>query len=294
MEHERSESHGSTEDIGYQVELEVITFADKKVVGSVIMESESEKEDNGNGWHNTEENEKSFAARGRGIITANTELVESTIIESKRDNNNGLPDTMDNEVEEDFETRTGCDVIANMELVDSVMIESESDDNESHDLDLRLDTTISERTSKEGPHQPILKSYDRKMYQNKSRDFNPQYFKKYPWTSFNPSSKCIECYACQTYSDDSSFKYSNWKKSEKVKKHNQSKSHAFAMTKWLSHKINQKRNTSILIQIDSSNQLTIKQNRDYLQVIIETLAFTTQQNIARRKVDENRQDLWKP
>ena len=44
----------------------------------------------------------------------------------------------------------------------------------------------------EGPHQPLLKSYDRKIYQNESRDFNPQLFKKYPWASFHTSLKCIK------------------------------------------------------------------------------------------------------
>ena len=117
IEDERSESHETTEDVGDQVELDVITSADKEEVGNVIMESKSEVDDNGDGWHNTEENEKSFAARGKGIITANTKLEESTIIESERDNNNGLHNTMDDEVEEGFETRSRCAVIANIELV---------------------------------------------------------------------------------------------------------------------------------------------------------------------------------
>ena len=99
------------------MELDVITSADKEEVGNVIMESKSEVDDNVDGWHNTEENGKSFAARGKGIITANTKLEESTIIESERDNNNGLQNTMDNEVEEGFETRSRCAVIANIELV---------------------------------------------------------------------------------------------------------------------------------------------------------------------------------
>ena len=43
----------------------------------------------------------------------------------------------------------------------------------------------STEMQKEEPHQPLLRSYDRKMYQKESRDFNSQLFKKYPWTSFN-------------------------------------------------------------------------------------------------------------
>ena len=50
---------------------------------------------------------------------------------------------------------------------------------------LSNDADTSTEMQKEGSHQPLLRSYDRKMYQNESRNFNSQLFKKYPWTSFN-------------------------------------------------------------------------------------------------------------
>ena len=147
------------------MELEVIVSADKEVVGNGM--SESEMDDNGDGWRNTnpntntEENENSFGARSKGVITANTDLVESTRSGPQRDNNNGLHNTMNDDVEEGFETRSQCAVYANIDLVESVAIELESDDNESHDLDPCL------KVSTKGPHQPILKSYKRKMYETK-------------------------------------------------------------------------------------------------------------------------------
>ena len=152
---------------------------------------------------------------------------------------------------------------------------------------LSNDADTSTEMQKEGPHQPLLRSYDQKMYQNESRDFNPQLFKKYPWTSFNITSKCIECYACQKYSANTSFQYCNWKKPERLQKHAKSKIHTLSMTKWLSHQISQRRNNSILMQLNNSHQITVKKNRDYLRVVIETLVFTAQQNIAQRGVDEN-------
>ena len=81
------------------------------------------------------------------------------------------------------------------------------------------------------------------------------------------------------------------KKPDRLKKHNISKIHALSMTKWLSHQIIQKKNNSILMQLINSHQTTVKKNRDYLRVVIETLVFTAQQNIAQRGVDENRHKL---
>ena len=63
------------------------------------------------------------------------------------------------------------------------------------------------------------------------------------------------------------------------------------MVKWISWKIDNKSNKSILLQLDNAHEILIKQNREYLEVIIETLIFTALQNIAQRGVDENRQNL---
>ena len=63
------------------------------------------------------------------------------------------------------------------------------------------------------------------------------------------------------------------------------------MVKWISWKIDNKNNKSILLQLDDAHKILIKQNQEYLKVIIETLIFTAQQNITQRGVDENRQNL---
>ena len=238
-------------------------------------------------------------------LFSDPELVKSVLIESEN-NDNRTQETMEDDTKDNLEessasrSQGSVTVTADIELVESVLNESQNDDDDDGSQvdglpsEREEQTMHSEITSRKEPHQPILKSYDQKMYQNKNRDFNPQYFKKYPWTSFNPSSKCIECFACQTYLGDSSFQYSNWKKPEKLKKHNQSKGHSLSMAKWLSYQINQRRNTSISMQLNSAHQLTVKQNRDYLRIIIETLVFTAQQNIAQRGVDENRHNLPQP
>ena len=56
--------------------------------------------------------------------------------------------------------------------------------------DLRKDSTDSHQlltTSLNAPKQPILKEYNRKTFgtETSSRDFNPQWYKTYPWISFD-------------------------------------------------------------------------------------------------------------
>ena len=63
------------------------------------------------------------------------------------------------------------------------------------------------------------------------------------------------------------------------------------MAKWIDSRANKKRNTSILSKLQESHKHCVKENREYLKVIIECLMFTAQQNIAQRGHDEQRDDL---
>ena len=63
------------------------------------------------------------------------------------------------------------------------------------------------------------------------------------------------------------------------------------MAKWIDSRANKKRNTSILSKLQESHKHDVKENREYLKVIIECLMFTAQQNIAQRGHDEQRDDL---
>ena len=53
----------------------------------------------------------------------------------------------------------------------------------------------------EGPQQPILKCYDpKKLAVNLfSTDFNPAWYKRYPWLSYNCETNTACCYPCQKY-----------------------------------------------------------------------------------------------
>ena len=64
------------------------------------------------------------------------------------------------------------------------------------------------------------------------------------------------------------------------------------MTKWALSKVNDKKNTSVLKQLDSAHKQLVLSNRKYLQVIIECLMFTAQQNVAIRGHEEDRKNIW--
>ena len=162
-----------------------------------------------------------------------------------------------------------------------------------------LDTNVYSGTCQkssdidEGPQQPILKCYDPKKFGSESfsRDFNPAWYKRYPWLSYNCETKTACCYPCQKYLNAHDFTFDNWKKIERLTKHHKSENHQTAMAKWIDSRANKKKNTSILSKLQESHKQYVKENRDYFKVIIECLMFTAQQNIAQRDHDEQRDSL---
>ena len=161
-----------------------------------------------------------------------------------------------------------------------------------------LDTNVYSGTCQkssdidEGPQQPILKCYDPKKFGSESfsRDFSPAWY-KHPWLSYNCETKTACCYPCQKYLNAHDFTFDNWKKIERLTKHHKSENHQTAMVKWIDSRANKKKNTSTLSKLQESHKQYVKENRDYFKVIIECLMFTTQQNIAQRGHDEQRDSL---
>ncbi len=90
-----------------------------------------------------------------------------------------------------------------------------------------------------------------------------------------------------------SFSFDNWKKPERLAKHHKSEKHQTAMEMWMSSRANKKHNCSVLSQLHEDHQQSVKENRDYLKVIIESLMYTAQQNVAQRGHEEERVNLDK-
>ena len=161
------------------------------------------------------------------------------------------------------------------------------------DINLCSSTCQTSSDKDESPQQPILKHYNPKKFGSESfsRDFNPAWYKRYPWLSYDFETKKACCYPCQKYLNAHDFTFDNWKKPERLTKHHKSDNHQTAMAKWIDSRANKKRNTSILSKLQESHKHDVQENREYLKVIIECLMFTAQQNIAQRGHDEQRDDL---
>ena len=79
----------------------------------------------------------------------------------------------------------------------SVIMDNGAPDKSDGAHNSSLDTNVYSATCQksgdieEGPQQPILKCYDPKKFcgESFSRDFNPAWYKRYPWLSYNYEKK---------------------------------------------------------------------------------------------------------
>ena len=144
------------------------------------------------------------------------------------------------------------------------------------------------------PKQPILDEYPARKFGNETfvRRFQSEWYKKYPWISYEVANDACVCFACVEFGKDTSFVFMNWKKSEKLTKHGKSENHVRSMTRWLQFKAMQRNQTSVLQQLNSAHQDQVASNRQYLKVVIQSLMYTAQQNVAIRGHEENRNDIW--
>ena len=90
--------------------------------------------------------------------------------------------------------------------------------------------------------------------------------------------------------NESSFLFSYWKKPERLNKHAKSKCHTMAMTKWIFSQ-NTGSEESVIELLDAYHKDNVKANRQYMKIIIESLVFTAQQNIAQRGHEEDRSNI---
>ena len=87
------------------------------------------------------------------------------------------------------------------------------------------------------------------------------------------------------------FTFENWEKTNRLTKHAKSACHQQAMMKWIDYRAKAKHKTLVLGQLNTVHKQQVAQNREYLNIIIETLLFTAQQNIAQRGHEGDRSNL---
>ena len=186
-------------------------------------------------------------------------------------------------------------IVQDERIEDDVFKESiEYDEHSDSDASEKLDVDVEEQSQPiigDAPNQPKLTEYDPKVYGKQKRDFQSDWYIKHPWIDFNISRSEVSCFACQKFGNDASFKFDNWKKPERLKKHALSKTHLLAMTKWSDSKIAKKKHQNILTQLQAQHAAEVRDNRNYLRELIKTVATMGKQNISFRGHTENRKNL---
>ena len=66
-------------------------------------------------------------------------------------------------------------------------------------------------------NQPVLDTYNQMQFGTETftRDFNPKWYKVYPWLDFSIPTRKAVFFLCERFLDISDFAYSDWKHVEK-------------------------------------------------------------------------------
>ena len=209
----------------------------------------------------------------------------------EQDNTEGVDDPVGTDSDESNPLDKNEDaevVVSDTEQNDNIVNESDQDEQSSSGEDSDSSEVAAHI---EVPRQPILDEYDLKTYGDQTRDFQASWYNKYPWIDFDTATSSVSCFPCKQFMKDDHFTYNNWKKSERLKKHSISQTHLLAMTKWGDAQATKKNQNSVLSQIRSQHAAEVAENRRYLQMIIESIAYLGKQNIAFRGHNENRDSL---
>ncbi|KAJ8017896.1 hypothetical protein HOLleu_44430 [Holothuria leucospilota] len=125
------------------------------------------------------------------------------------------------------------------------------------------------------PQRPILSNYPGRKYGNETfeRSFNPNLYKKYLWISYDVASDSCHCFPCKRFLGNL-FEFSNWRKPEKLIKHEQSDKHCNqALSTWIEATAMEKQKSSVLKKLQATHAEEVQVNRNYLKAIIETVCF---------------------
>ncbi|PFX33086.1 hypothetical protein AWC38_SpisGene2011 [Stylophora pistillata] len=92
---------------------------------------------------------------------------------------------------------------------------------------LKPESSTSSTLTTMVPKQPVLPEYPGTKFSSESftRRFQPDWYKKYPWLSYDVEKDVCVCFAYTEFGKDASFVFKNWKKPSKLTKHSQSENH---------------------------------------------------------------------
>ena len=80
--------------------------------------------------------------------------------------------------------------------------------------DLEQESPTSHTLTTMVPKQPVLPEYPGTKFSSESltRRFQSDWYKKYPWLSYDVAKDVYVCFACIEFGKDASFVFKNWKK----------------------------------------------------------------------------------
>ncbi|XP_025192782.1 zinc finger MYM-type protein 1-like isoform X2 [Melanaphis sacchari] len=140
-----------------------------------------------------------------------------------------------------------------------------------------------------GPYQPT----DCDFPKVNGRKFRIEWYVKYPWLEYSPSQNSVFCFYCRALpsaSCDQAFitnGFKSWKKmNEYSTNHSKSFGHKESLTKYAGLKSAIKHG-NVISKIDSNHKKVVKENREYIKCLLETLLYCAYQGIPIRGHREN-------
>lgn len=140
-----------------------------------------------------------------------------------------------------------------------------------------------------GPYQPTNCNFPKV----KGRQFRKEWYVKFPWLEYSPSKDSVFCFYCRALpfaSCDKAFitnGFKSWKKmNEYSNNHSKSVAHKESLTKYAGFKSAIKQG-NIISKIDSNHNKVVKENREYIKCLLETILYCAYQGIPIRGHREN-------
>ncbi|XP_048066986.1 uncharacterized protein LOC125280469 isoform X2 [Megalobrama amblycephala] len=159
-------------------------------------------------------------------------------------------------------------------------------------------TDISQSRA-EQPKQPHLKIFPHTYQGDRRRCFSKDWYNTHKWLEYSQSKDSAYCYACRHFSlpssGDSVFTseegFKHWKKATFKDRgllgHAKSKAHTSAMLAWAEYEKSTASTSSLSASLNAEYNKLVKENREYIKVVGETLLLTATQNIAQRAHKES-------
>jgi len=153
-----------------------------------------------------------------------------------------------------------------------------------------------ELADKDGqPHQPLLMSFPKTVFGKQSRSFSSKYYKEYTWVEYSQNKDAIFCFYCRDFGSGSKYEevftkigFKDWKKiSEKLNKHSKSSYHIFNFAKHQDYK-KTKISGNVHTQMSNAYKDEVKNNREYMLMIIDAVIFLAHQGLSFRGYNEDK------